>query len=62
VDEDDLAHLMNCATRATIAQNEPSCASARLDGDTDVDMDDFGIFQRCYSGKHNPADPACINP
>jgi len=26
-----------------------------------VDMDDFGIFQRCYSGERNPANPNCAN-
>jgi hypothetical protein len=29
--------------------------------DHDVDADDFGIFQRCYSGAGKPADPNCAN-
>src|SRR5206468_10163950 len=36
-----------------------ACADARLDADQDVDLDDFGIFQRCYSGEGHPADPKC---
>ena len=34
---------------------------ADLDNDGDVDLDDFGIFQRCYSGEGKPADPNCAN-
>jgi hypothetical protein len=36
-----------------------TCQKADLDVDGDVDHDDFGIFQRCYSGRDNPADPEC---
>jgi hypothetical protein len=25
-----------------------------------VDMNDFALFQRCYSGAGHPADPTCI--
>ena len=32
-----------------------------FDTDSDVDQDDFGIFQRCYSGSGNPADPNCAD-
>jgi hypothetical protein len=35
--------------------------AADLDHDGDVDQSDFGIFQRCYSGEGNPADPNCAN-
>jgi hypothetical protein len=35
--------------------------AADLDHDGDVDQSDFGIFQRCYSGEGNPADPNCVN-
>ena len=31
------------------------------DGDNDVDLDDFGIFQRCLSGENVAADPNCAN-
>lgn len=32
-----------------------------FDTDGDVDQSDFGIFQRCYSGENNPADPGCAD-
>ena len=38
---------------------DPVCHNARLDPGTDVDMDDFGIFQGCMSGPNVPADPSC---
>ncbi len=28
--------------------------AADMDGDSDVDMDDFGTFQRCYTGSNPP--------
>jgi hypothetical protein len=34
------------------------CEDKDLDGDGDVDQDDFGILQRCMSGLA-VADPAC---
>ena len=34
-----------------VAQTNPLCADAKLDVDADVDLNDFGIFQRCYSGE-----------
>jgi hypothetical protein len=39
------------------------CPTSRadLDRDGDVDMDDFGIFQRCYSGPEIPADASCAD-
>jgi hypothetical protein len=30
-----------------------------LDGDTDVDQDDFGLLRGCMSGENVPADPNC---
>ena len=59
VDQADLDHLEACASGAAIRQPEPNCADARLDEDEDVDQDDFGVFQRCYSGENVPADPDC---
>ena len=32
---------------------------ADFDRDSDVEQDDFAIFQGCYSGEGNPADPGC---
>jgi hypothetical protein len=32
---------------------------ADVDGDGDVDQDDFAIFQACYSGPGRPAGPGC---
>ena len=32
-----------------------------FDTDGDGDQSDLGIFQRCYSGSGNPANPNCAN-
>ncbi|NLF17472.1 MAG: hypothetical protein GX595_09460, partial [Lentisphaerae bacterium] len=50
VDADDLDEFAACALGPAIPQTDPACADKRLDADDDVDQDDFGIFQRCYSG------------
>jgi hypothetical protein len=34
---------------------------ADFDRDGDVDQDDFGIFQRCYSGANKPAGLSCAD-
>lgn len=60
VDVDDYLHFMACVTGPAIAQNDPTCADARLDGDTDVDQEDFALFQRCFSGTGVP--PSCLMP
>src|SRR6185503_9282442 len=52
-------HFRTCALGMGVAQTNPLCADARLDADTDVDLNDFGIFQRCYSGEDVPANPNC---
>ncbi|MHC4443940.1 MAG: hypothetical protein ACYTF1_05780 [Planctomycetota bacterium] len=31
------------------------------EGDNHVDQNDFGLFQRCYSGPDWPVDPNCVN-
>src|SRR5439155_22483062 len=55
----DFQHFRTCALGAGVVQTNPACVDARLDADADVDMDDFGIFQRCYSGAGVPANPYC---
>jgi len=75
VDAEDLDVFEACATGPAIPYNpaalpepEPGCTltpdgngriAADFDEDSDVDQSDFGMFQRCYSGEGNPADPAC---
>ncbi len=61
VDHVDLAAFVGCVSGAAVEQTEPACAWAQLDEDEDVDLSDFGVFQRCYSGENNPADPNCAN-
>jgi hypothetical protein len=41
-----------------VPQVNSACAAADFDADSDVDMNDFARFQRCYSGS-NPANPTC---
>jgi hypothetical protein len=59
VDRDDLDFLVGCTLGPAIAPIDPLCASADFDDDSDVDQSDFGVFQRCYHGAGQPADPAC---
>lgn len=57
----DFLFLAACATGP--AAGPPStedCRKADLDSDNDVDMDDFGMFQRCYGLTGSPVDPACM--
>lgn len=51
----------NTATRNNyITVNEPPSYMGDFDLDNDVDMQDFGVFQRCMSGSGIPQnDPAC---
>lgn len=50
IDEIDLDHIAACQTGAMVPQNDPACKDADLDGDADVDQDDFGAFQKCITG------------
>ncbi|MBP7937346.1 MAG: hypothetical protein KA354_22095 [Phycisphaerae bacterium] len=34
---------------------------ADFDTDKDIDQDDFGVFQRCFSGSIQIADPTCAD-
>ena len=42
-----------------LAADEMGVIAADHDADLDVDMTDFGVFQRCYSGEGVAADPYC---
>jgi hypothetical protein len=57
VDEVDFAAMRSCVSGPGIPL-APGCDSKNLDGDSDIDLDDFGLFQRCYSGAM-PANPQC---
>jgi hypothetical protein len=55
----DLDRFGACATRQGVPWTDPCCQYADFDHDGDIDMDDFAIFQRCYSGPSSTADPNC---
>lgn len=61
VDTADLEHFLACGTGANIQQADPACQDADIDGDTDVDQADFGLFQRCIAGSASRPDPTCAN-
>jgi hypothetical protein len=52
--------FVSCATRAGVLRSA-NCASKDLDHDGDADMNDFGIFQRCYSGQKIPGAANCAS-
>ncbi len=58
VNRDDFLLFAPCATRAEVDQADSNCQAADFDGDGDVDMDDFGGYQQCFSGEAD-ADPDC---
>jgi hypothetical protein len=51
VDEDDLDHLHDCRSGPNVPQPLAACEDADLDGDGDVDHDDFGLFQRVFAAQ-----------
>ncbi len=59
VDSDDFDHLKQCMTRAEVAVTNPACLDADLDADADSDLNDFALYQRCYSGAARPAVATC---
>ncbi len=75
VDQGDFSIFAACATAPNVPYDPmalpaspPGCPltpdgtgriAADFDRDGDVDQEDFGIFQRCYSGEGQPVDPAC---
>lgn len=60
VDADDMNHMVSCASGAAIVQTNLDCADTQLDEDEDSDLDDFGLFQRCFSGVDIAPDPLCL--
>lgn len=61
VDSFDVSHLTACLSGPQVEQVVPACQTADLDQDGDIDQDDFGIVQRCYTGENSPADSNCAD-
>ncbi len=75
VDAEDFEIFAACVTAPAVPydpmalpESPPGCQltpdgtghiAADFDRDGDVDQEDFGVFQRCYSGENKPADPGC---
>lgn len=59
VDQWDFEQFAACFTGPGIAWTDPCCQGADLDGDGDIDMNDHGVFQRCYAGAEVVADSDC---
>ncbi|MBP7937433.1 MAG: Ig-like domain-containing protein [Phycisphaerae bacterium] len=61
VDGEDLSGVLApCFTGPDLGPVSEDCKVADLDDDGDVDMSDFGLFQRCFSGPGAHPDPACL--
>lgn len=61
IDGDDYAHLHPAITGPDTIQGDPQYQDADLDGDEDIDLADFALFQRCYRGSEDHPDPRCAN-
>ncbi|MCK4660945.1 MAG: hypothetical protein KAV82_15600 [Phycisphaerae bacterium] len=59
IDLDDYAAMVPCMTGAGQLA-EPECKPFDMDGDCDVDLDDFGLFQQAFTGP--PPPEACCLP
>jgi hypothetical protein len=46
---------------AVLRVNTLPCFKSDLDRDNDVDMSDFGVFQRCFSGTDELANLDCAD-
>ncbi len=60
VDQADFGHIQACLTGTGLAQNDPDCRDARLDGDADVDGADLAVFLNCFSGPGQPIALPCF--
>jgi hypothetical protein len=60
VDLTDYAHMQLCFSGTNVAQADPACQDACLDGDTDVDSDDAALFAGCISGANRFAVGTCL--
>ena len=47
--------------KPAVPVTDPNCLDANLDGDSDVDQNDFAILQGCMRGANVPADPNCAD-
>ncbi len=59
VDQSDYGWFQRCVSGTGVAQLDPSCRDARVDGDADVDDIDLNLFIGCMSGAGIAADPQC---
>lgn len=61
VNQVDYSVLAGCMTGPNLGPPDPGCENADVDGDDDIDLDDFGKFQICMTAGSIPADPDCAD-
>ncbi len=61
IEGEDYGHLSAALTAPGTPQENPQYEDADLDGDSDVDLADFAVFQRRYSGSEGHPDPRCAD-
>lgn len=60
VDLSDAERLLSCVNGpASALRVNPECVHLDIDNDGDLDLEDYGTFQRCFSGANANADPDC---
>lgn len=62
IDPADYLLWSECLTGPAIpmVNPTPTCRRSDIDLDDDVDVEDFGLFQRCFAGAE-PFDPSCVD-
>jgi len=57
---EDFGRFQACLSGRLVAQNNPACQRAKLNGDDYVDQADMALFLGCLTGSHIPENMNCL--